>query len=165
MRKLTFMGNPLTIEGKELKVGDVVEDFCVISPEMQPVCLKDVKGVRVISAAPSLDTPICDMQARKMQEHFKGTDVNVMFISSDLPFAQARWCGAVDGVDNVQILSDYKGYDFAHKFGCYIKELHLVSRAVFVVDANDKVQYVEYLTEVAEHPNYDELFKAVDSLK
>ncbi len=165
MRELTFMGNPLTIEGKELKVGDTVQDFCVTSQDMAPVRLNDYKGVRVISAAPSLDTPICDMQARRLQEHFKGEDVTVMFISSDLPFAQARWCGAVEGVENVHIFSDYKGYDFANKCGCYIKELHLVSRAVFVIDENNKVQYVEYLKEVAEHPDYDKLFNAVKNLK
>ncbi len=164
MKKITFAGNPLTLNNEGLKVRDKAPDFTVTNNDLGPVKLSDLKGVRVISAAPSIDTPVCDAQGRQMQQHFKGKDVNVMFISSDLPFAQARWCGLVEGVENVHVLSDYKGYDFAHKFGCFVNELHLVTRAVFVIDANDEIKYVEYLSEITEHPNYEKLIAAVDEL-
>lgn len=153
--KVTFQGNPMTLEGTEIKVGDIAPDFVVLKNDLSPLTLKDMKGKKIITAVPSLDTGICDIETRRFNEEAaKLKDVSVYTISMDLPFAQARWCGNA-GIENVVTASDYKERDFAHKYGCYIKELGLLTRAVFALDENDKVIYVEYCPEIASEPNYD----------
>lgn len=160
--KVTFQGAPLTLKGKQLKVGDKAPDFTVIDNELNPLKLDDTKGKRVFLSVPSIDTPVCDMEVRRFNtEASKLNNVTVYTVSMDLPFAQARWCGAA-GIENVKTISDYKDREFGENYGVYINELGLLSRAVFVVDEDDKVIYVEYLEEITEEPNYD---KVLDALK
>ena len=152
----TFQGNPLTLVGPELKPGDKAPDFTLVSNDLTPVGLNNSAGkVRLISVVPSLDTPICDEQTRRFNQEASdlGDGVVVLTISADLPFAQKRWCGAA-GVDRVQTLSDHQDASFGASYGTLIKELRLESRAIFVVDANDGIRYVEYVKEVASHPDY-----------
>jgi len=160
---ITFKGNPMTLLGPEIKVGDQAPDFKVTANDLSEVTLASTKGkVRLMSVVPSLDTPVCDMQTKRFNEeasNFPG-NVVVLTLSVDLPFAQARWCGAT-GSDKVQTLSDYKESSFGEAYGVLIKELRLLSRAIFIVGADDKVQYVEYVKEVTEHPNYDQVLNAL----
>lgn len=156
-----FQGNPVTLEGNIVKVGDVAPDFVVIDNGLKPVAAKDLKGKRVYVSVPSIDTSVCDMEVRKFnQEAAKLQDVKIYTISMDLPFAQARWCGNA-GIESVQTLSDYKDRSFGKEFGTYIKELGLLTRAVFVVDENDKVTHVEYCEEVTAEPNYEAVLNAL----
>lgn len=156
-----FQGNPVTLEGNIVKVGDVAPDFVVIDNGLKPVAAKYLKGKRVYVSVPSIDTAVCDMEVRKFnQEAAKLQGVKIYTISMDLPFAQARWCGNA-GIESVQTLSDYKDRSFGKEFGTYIKELGLLTRAVFVVDENDKVTHVEYCEEVTAEPNYEAVLNAL----
>lgn len=153
--KVTFQGAPLTLEGTQVKVGDMAPDFTVVGNDLNPIKFSETKGKRILVAVPSLDTAVCDMEVRKFNEEAsKITDTKVYTISMDLPFAQARWCGNA-GVENVITASDYKDREFSKNYGLYIKELGLVSRAVIVVDEDNKVIYTEYLSEITNEPNYE----------
>ena len=159
--KVTFQGNPLTLAGTQVKVGDTAPDFTVVDNDLNPLKLSDTKGKRVFLTVPSLDTPVCDTEVRRFnQEAAKLGDVTIYTISMDLPFAQARWCGGA-GIDKVITASDYKDREFGKNYGVHINELGLLSRAVFVVDENNKVTYVVYLSEITEEPNYDEALAAL----
>ena len=167
MVQITFKQNPITLIGKEVKVGDTAPNFTVLANDLSPVTLTDSKGkVRLISVVPSLDTGTCDAQTRKFNESASkiGEDVVILTISNDLPFAQKRWCAAA-GIDSVQTLSDHRDLSFGEAYGVAIQELRLLTRAVFVVDANDKITYVEYVPEATEHPNYEKAIEAVKSSK
>ncbi len=160
---ITFKGNPMTLLGSEIRVGDKAPDFRVVDTALAPVTLRDFRGkIKVFSAVPSLDTPVCDTETRRFnQEAAKlPENVAVLTISLDLPFAQKRWCAAA-GVDRVTTLSDYQDRSFASAYGVLIKELKLLSRSVFVVDAKDVVRYVEHVAEVAKEPDYDAVLGAV----
>jgi len=152
----TLKGNPLTLIGPELKPGDTAPDFSLISRTLQPVTLKDTgSAVRIFSVVPSLDTPVCDAQTKRFNEEAaKLSGVDIYTVSMDLPFAQSRWCGAF-GVDNVKMLSDHRDGSFGASYGTLIKELRIESRAIFVVDRSNKIRHVEYVKEVADHPNYE----------
>lgn len=158
---VTFKGNPLTLIGPEVKAGQKAPEFQVVTQDLSPVTLASSRGkTRLISVVPSLDTPVCDAQTRRFnQEAAMLPGVAILTISADLPFAQKRWCGAA-GIDKVQVLSDHKETSFAMAYGVLIKELRLLSRAVFVIDASDTVRYVEYVPEVTSHPNYDAALQA-----
>ncbi|WP_106766313.1 thiol peroxidase [Paenibacillus faecalis] len=163
----TFKGNPITLIGPKLQPGDSAPDFTVSKNLLEEVTLKDFAGkIKLISVVPSLDTGVCDAQTRRFNEEAAalGDDVVILTISADLPFAQARWCGAA-GVDRVITLSDYKSRSFGQAYGVLIKEFQLDMRAIFVVDQNDKITYVEYLGEMSEHPNYEAAVEAVKSLR
>lgn len=154
------MGNPITLEGNELKVGDMAPDFTAIDNNMKPVSLKDTKGVRILSVVPSLDTEVCDLETRTFNSKAAEIpNVTIYTISMDLPFAQARWCGA-HGVDKVITLSDFKDRLVGKNYGTYIKELGLLTRAVFVIDSNNKITFVEYVPEVTSQPNFDKVLEA-----
>jgi thioredoxin-dependent peroxiredoxin len=160
---VTFKGGPLTLIGPELKAGDKAPDFKLIDTGLKPVTLADSKGkTRLISVVPSIDTPVCDLQTKRFNEEASKlpAHVVVLTVSMDLPFAQARWCGAVKA-DKVQMLSDYQEHSFGQAYGVLIKELKLLSRAIFVVGPDDKIQYVEYVKEVTEHPDYDKALSAI----
>ncbi|WP_017756115.1 thiol peroxidase [Calidifontibacillus oryziterrae] len=163
MANVTFKGNPVTLVGNEVKVGDRAPDFTVLANDLSEVTLDGTKGnVRLISVVPSLDTGVCDAQTRRFNEEASNlTNVKVLTISVDLPFAQKRWCGA-NGIENVQTLSDHRDLSFGEAYGVYIKELRLLTRAVFVVDSNDIITYVEYVSEATNHPNYE---KAIEAAK
>ncbi len=162
----TFKGNPLTLIGTQLKVGDQAPDFSLNKSLLEAVSLKDFEGkVKLISVVPSIDTGVCDAQTRRFNEAAAALSDNIVIItvSVDTPFAQARWCGAA-GVDKVVMLSDYKTRNFGEAYGVLIKEFALNMRSIFVVDAADKIQYVEYLSEMTEHPNYEKALEAAQSL-
>ncbi len=149
-------GAPLTLIGPELKPGDTAPDFRVVDKGLKPVTLKDTGNqVKIFSVVPSLDTPVCDAQTKKFNEAAaKLPGVDIFTVSVDLPFAQTRWCGAF-GVDRVKMLSDYQDGSFGSNYGTLIKELRIESRAIFVLDRNNQIRYVEYVKEVADFPNYD----------
>lgn len=166
MAQATFKGNPLTLAGNTVKVGDKAPDFTLNKDLVTEVSLKDYAGkIKLISVVPSLDTGVCDAQTRRFNEEAVklGDQVVVLTVSVDLPFAQARWCGAA-GIENVVTLSDYKKHSFGQAYGVLIEEFHLLMRSIFVVDANDTVQYVEYLGEMTDHPNYEAAVEAVRKL-
>src|SRR6266513_4705216 len=160
----TMRGNPLTLVGPELKPGDTAPDFSLVDGSMKPVTLKDTGNhVRIISVVPSLDTPVCDAQTKRFNEEAaKLPGVDIITVSMDLPFAQKRWCGAF-GVDKVKMLSDHRDASFGTHYGTLIKELRIESRAIFVLDRSNTVRHVEYVKEVAEHPNYDAALSAARS--
>ena len=153
---ITFKGNPFTLLGPELKTGDTAPDFTVVDNGLQPVSLATSAGkVRIISAVPSLDTPVCDTETRRFNQEAAALpgDVVVLTVSLDLPFAQKRWCGAA-GIDKVVTLSDYQNRSFAGAYGVLIKELKLLTRAIFVVDAADVIRYIQIVPEVTSEPDY-----------
>lgn len=163
---VTMKGNPLTLLGNEVKVGDVAPDFEVLSNDLSPVTLSSFRGkVCIVSSVPSLDTPVCDTETRRFNEEAGrlSSDVAVLVISMDLPFAQKRWCGAA-GVTRVQTLSDHRDASFGISYGVLIKELRLLARAVFVVDRNGIVQYVQLVKEITQEPDYDTVLTAVSKL-
>lgn len=163
--KITFGGNPVTLVGKEIKVGDKAPDFTVINNDLERVKLSDYKGkVRILSIFPSVDTPVCAAQNRMFNKKAAELDNSVILsISNDLPFAQKRFCGA-EGIDKVVTLSDHKDVDFGQKYGFLIDELRLLGRGVVVVDTDDTVKYVEYVSEVVEEPDYDKALEIVAKL-
>jgi thioredoxin-dependent peroxiredoxin len=163
MVKVTFQNDPVTLIGNEVKVGDSAPDFNVLSTDLNPVTLADSKGkIRLISVVPSIDTGVCSKQTQKFNEEASslGEDVQVLTISVDLPFAQKRWSEA-GGIDSLQMLSDHRDFSFGEAYGVGIEELRLLSRSIFVVDKDDKVTYVEYVSEVTDHPDYDKALEAV----
>lgn len=163
---ITMKGNPLTLVGKDLMAGDPAPDFEVLDNDLTPVRLSSFLGkVCVISSVPSLDTPVCDMETRRFNEEAGklGTEVQILTISMDLPFAQKRWCGAA-GVDKVITLSDHRDAVFGGRYGVLIKELRLLARAVFVVDREGIIRYVQIVKEITDEPDYDAVLKAVDKL-
>ncbi|MDW8802523.1 thiol peroxidase [Clostridium sp. A1-XYC3] len=163
--ELKFQGNPVKVLGDEVKVGDMAPDFTVINNSMAPISLKDTKGVRIILTVPSIDTPVCDLEARTFNERASEIpDVTVYTISMDLPFAQSRWCAA-HGIKSVITLSDYKDRTVGKNFGTYIEDLGLLARAAFVIDSSNKVVFVEYVPEVTDYPNYEAILKAAKEAK
>ena len=157
-------GKPLTLVGPELKVGDAAPDFSVVDLGLKPVTLKDTGNhVRIISVIPSLDTPVCDAQTKRFNEAAGSLPgIDIFTVSMDLPFAQKRWCGAF-AVDKVKMLSDHKDGSFGASYGTLIKELRIESRAIFVIDPDNRIRYAEYVKEVADHPNYEAALTAAKS--
>lgn len=160
---VTIHGNPLTLVGQEVKVGDQAPDFAVLDNDLNPKSLKDYAGkVLIISAVPSLDTPICDLETRRFNSEAGslGANVQILTISMDLPFAQKRWCGAA-GVDKLQTLSDHREASFGLAYGVLLKELRLLARAVFVVNRAGLVTYLQLVPEVTNEPDYEAVLQAV----
>ena len=163
---VTFQGNPLTLVGDEIKVGDIAPDFTALANDLSPVQLSSFRGKTVVVySVPSLDTPVCDVSTRRFNEEAAGLgpDVAILTLSTDLPFAQARWCGAA-GVSAVQTLSDHRDASFGEAYGLLVKELRLLARAVLVMDKDGKVQYIELVKEISEEPDYDRALDAVKKL-
>lgn len=159
---ITFLGNPLTMVGEEVKVGDKAPDFTVLDNDLKPVVFSDFKGKTVIiSAVPSLDTPVCDMETRRFNNEAGklGEEVTILTVSMDLPFAQKRWCGAA-GIDKVKTLSDHRDASFGEAYGVLIKELRLLARVIFVIDGEGVVRYKQIVKEVTHEPDYDEVLEA-----
>ena len=151
----------MTVLGPELKAGDKAPDFEAVDNGLKPVTLATTgKGVRIFSVVPSLDTPVCDAQTKRFEEE-TGTmpDISIYTFSMDLPFAQKRWCGAF-GIDKVKMLSDHRDGSFGEAYGTLIKDLRIESRAIFVLDKDNTIRHVEYVKEVADHPNYDSALAA-----
>lgn len=163
---VTLRGNTMTLVGNEIKVGDKAPDVELLDNDLKPVKVSDFRGkVVVISSVPSLDTPVCDMQTRRFNTEAAGLGPNVVIltVSNDLPFAQKRWCGAA-GVDKVRTLSDHREAAFGQGYGVLIKELRLLARSIFVLDAEGVVRYVQHVKEVSQEPDYAAVVAAVKKL-
>ncbi|MGE4263865.1 MAG: thiol peroxidase [Desulfovibrio sp.] len=153
---VTMRGNPLTLLGPELAIGQKAPDFTLVTNDMATVSLADYAGKALaLVSVPSLDTPVCAVETRRFNAEADklGSDVRILTISMDLPFAQKRWCGAM-GIDKVETLSDHREASFGQNYGVLIKELRLLARAVFVVDRNGRITYVELVKEIADEPFY-----------
>jgi thiol peroxidase len=164
---VTMKGNPLTLTGSEVKVGQKAPDAELTANDLSAVKLSSICQGKVclITSVPSLDTSVCDAETRRFNEAAAGLgqDVAILAISMDLPFAQTRWCGAA-GVEHVQTLSDHRTADFGRSFGVLLEDLRLLARAVFVVDKDGTVRYVELVKEVTNEPDYDAALRAAKEL-
>lgn len=162
----TAKGYPITLVGPELKIGDKAPDFKINQDLLKEASLADYEGkIKLISVVPSLDTPVCESQTRLFNEEASKLSNEVIFltISVDLPFAQSRFCSTA-GIDRMITLTDYKHRSFGEAYGVLIKELQLDMRAIFILDSNNIIQYVEYLKEMTEHPNYEAALNALREL-
>ena len=160
---ITFQGNALTLVGPELHVGDQAPDFVALKNDLSELRFSKLADrVRVICSVPSLDTPVCDAQTRRFNQEAAALadQVAVLTVSMDLPFAQARWCGAV-GVDRVLTVSDHRDAEFGLAYGQLIKELRLLARAVFVIDRAGLIKYIEQVPEISAYPDYEATLAAV----
>lgn len=164
--QVNFKGEPKTLLGNQVKVGDKAPAFTVLANDLSEVTLDDSKGkVRLISVVPSIDTGVCDQQTKKFNEEAAKLDnVEVLTISVDLPFAQKRWCAAA-GIENLQTLSDHRDLSFGINYGVAIEELRLLARSIFVMNSSDEVVYVEYVPEVTDHPDYESAIAAAMNAK
>lgn len=164
--QVTMRGVPVTLLGTHIKVGDKAPDFTVQDSVMKPVKLSDFKGkVRIINSVPSIDTSVCSAQVHRFNtQAAKLKDVVIFSVSVDLPFALNRYCAA-EGIDAVKVTSDHKDLDFGLKYGVVIEQLRLLTRAVFVVDKNDNIVYVQYVKETSEEPDYDKVLAVINTLK
>ena len=161
---VTIHGDPLTLTGKEMRVGDKAPDFTVLNGELKETGLKDFAGkVKVISVTPSLDTPVCDLQARMFNSEAAKlpADVAVLNISMDLPFAISRFCTSA-GIDKVKALSDHRDASFGNGYGVLIRELRLLARSIFIIDKDDVIRYIEIVPELSNEPDYK---RALEELK
>jgi thiol peroxidase len=166
-RTVTFKGNPLNLVGPQLKVGDKAPDFACVTSGLEIMTLaKTGAKARVFSVVPSLDTPVCSLQTKKFEEALASLKdkLTCYTVSLDMPFAQKRFCAA-ENISNTQTLSDLHDHSFGKNYGVLIEGLPmpLFSRAVFVVDKNGKITYVEYVPEVGAHPNYESAVAAAKS--
>jgi thiol peroxidase len=164
---VTMGGKPVVLLGNEVKVGDVAPEFTVVGNDLKPVSLAQFKGkVVVLSSVPSLDTAVCDLETRRfnVEAGKLGPDVTVLTVSMDLPFAQKRWCGAA-GVDKVMTASDHRDAAFGQAYGVLIKDLRLLARAVFVVDRQGVVRYIQLVEEIGTEPDYTAVLEAVRRLQ
>ncbi|MEM8678647.1 MAG: thiol peroxidase [Planctomycetota bacterium] len=164
MPQVTLKGNPIEVAGNELKVGDAAPDFSLQGADMSEVSLETTSGkTRIIATVPSLDTPVCAAETKQFNDHVKELpDVAVQVVSMDLPFGQKRWCGS-EGVENVATLSAHRCTKFGEDYGVLIKGGPLdrcLCRAIFVVGADNTIKHVEYVGEIADHPNYEAALSA-----
>jgi len=160
---ITFKGNPLTLVGPEMRKGAPAPDFKVTAGDLSAVTLADYAGkVKLVSVVPSLDTPVCDLQTRRFNQEVGKIpgDFAALTLSMDLPFAQSRFCAAA-GIEKIKVLSDYRDASFGEAYGVLIKELRLLTRAIFVIGRDGKIQYAEYVKEITEHPDYDAALQAL----
>ena len=163
---ITLKGNAMTLLGNPVKEGDKAPDSVLVGNDLSEVKLSSFAGkVLVLSSVPSLDTPVCDTETRRFSQEAGrlGDKINVVTVSTDLPFAQKRWCGAA-GVKNVLTLSDHRDAAFGQDYGVLIKGLRLLARCIFVVDKSGVVRYVQLVKEVADEPDYDSVLAAVKKL-
>lgn len=162
---IQFGGKDVTVVGPDIQVGQEAPEFVATTQQWERIpVLEHTKGkVRVIAAVPSLDTPVCDLETDKFNQAAAqlSEDIIIVTISADLPFAQARWCGA-HGVDpnRLLVVSDHLEMEFGRKYGCLMKEVRLLRRAVFVVDRANRVVYADYMAQLGDEPKYDEVLEA-----
>ena len=164
MAAVTLKGNAVTLSGTELKVGDTAPDFNLQSNGLEDVNLAASVGkTRIIATIPSLDTGVCHAETKRFNDEAATlTNVAILVVSTDLPFGQKRWCGA-EGVDKVACLSDHRAASFGKAYGVLITGGPLdrcLTRAIFVVGADNKIKHVEYVPEITSHPNYDAVLAA-----
>jgi thiol peroxidase len=162
----TMKGNPVTLLGKEIEVGQTAPDVTLVANDLSTFQLSSLKGKKIIlSVVPSLDTGICDLQTKRFNKEAGnlGNDVVILTISTDLPFAQKRWCGAT-GSDKIKTLSDHRDASFGENYGVLIKGLRLLTRAIFIVDSNFKIVYKQIVPEITTEPNYDDVLAALKKI-
>lgn len=156
-------GRDATVIGDDVQVGQTAPEFTAHALDWSLVRgLADTKGkVRIIASVPSLDTEVCDRETRRFNQEAAALDkdIVILVLSTDLPYAQKRWCGAA-GVDQVMALSDHQNAEFGEKYGTLIKERRILRRAVFVVDRADKIVYAAYMPALGDEPNYAEVIEA-----
>lgn len=163
---VTFKGNPLTLLGTEQKVGNMAPDFTVLGRDLKPVSLKDFQGsAKLISVTPSLDTPVCDQQARRFNEVAAKLPegISIMNISMDLPFAINRFCTAA-GIERIKTFSDHRDASFGTNYGVLVKELRLLARAIFLIDADNTIRYMEVVPEMTNNVNFEKSLEAANRL-
>ncbi len=164
---VTLKGNPVTLNGTVPDAGQVAPDFTLTANDLSSVSLSDSNGkIRLISVVPGIDTPTCSIQTKRFNQELDNTSDNVAAytVSVDTPFAQKRWCGA-EGVDKMQLLSDYKGATFAKAYGLYIESpLGAAARCVFIIDGDGKIVYRQLVPEIADEPNYQEVLSKLQEL-
>jgi thioredoxin-dependent peroxiredoxin len=159
---VTLRGNPVTLVGTEIRVGDKAPNFEVVGNDLKPVSFSSYLGkVCIISSVPSLDTPICEASTKRFNEEAAGlgADVAILTVSMDLPFAQRRWCLA-NAVKEVETLSDHKDASFGTSYGLLMKEVRLLARAVLVVDRTGTVKYFELVKEIGDEPDFEAALEA-----
>ena len=164
--QVTMKGNPLTLVGSKIQVGDKAPDTVFLNNDLEPVTLSDYRDqLCVIVSVPSLDTPVCNMETRRFNQEAEslGQDVKILTVSMDLPFAQKRWCGAA-GVDRVVTLSDHRDAAFGTAYGVLIKELRLLARAVFIIDREGVIRYIQLVKELTQEPDYDAVLSALKEI-
>lgn len=165
-RKVYMNGEEVFLLGSALKIGEKAPDFVLTGAQLQPVTLKDFKGkVIILSCVPSVDTPTCSLETRRFNEEAAalGPNVVIITVSKDLPFAQARWCAA-NGVKNIVMLSDYKNQGFAARYGVLMEGLDLLTRALFVLDKQGIIQYIQFVEEVSHEPDYQDVLEQAREL-
>ncbi len=158
VKKFTFKGAPLTLVGRNLEVGQLAADFKLVCQDLSEVSLKNYEGkIKVITFFPSLDTPVCDLQVKEFNKKAVGlsTDVVVLGVSKDLPFAQSRFCSENE-IKNVTVVSDYKGNTFGINYGLLIKELALLARGVLIIDLDNVVRYFQIVGEVTKSVDFND---------
>ncbi len=163
---VTFKGNPMTLAGEELAVGQPAPDFTLhyFEDGLKPLTLADCKGKpTLLSVVPSLDTGVCQIQTKEFNQKISdlGDSINAITVSLDLPFAQGRYCSEND-ITNMRTASDYQDRNFGNSWGMLIEELKLLARGVFVLDANGTIVYSETVGEIADQPNYDAVMEAIN---
>jgi len=160
---IKFQGKDVSIQGKDLQIGDIAPEFLATNQDWEEIAiLKNTAGkVRIIAAVPSLDTEVCDRETRRfnLEASQLSTDIVIIIISTDLPFAQKRWCGAV-GIDQVMVVSDHKNVEFGEKYACLLREPRILRRAVFVIDKAGIIRFVQYLPELGMEPDYKAVLTA-----
>ena len=154
---ITFKGTPMTLLGKAVEKGQKAPNFSLLANDLSPRTLADYAGkVLIFSVVPSLDTGVCDLQTKRFNQEAAalGEVVRILTVSCDLPFAQARWCGAA-GVSQLETLSDHRDLSFGIAYGVVIKELRLLTRATFVVDKAGVVTYTQIVPEVTHEVDFE----------
>ena len=164
--KVTVKGNPVTLLGEEVSAGQKAQDFKVLNTSLEEVTLSNFKNkIKLIASVPSLDTPVCDLEIKRFNDEASklSKDLVIIFISMDLPFAQKRFCQANE-IKIVKTLSDHRDADFGQKFGVLIKELRLLARAIFILDKNDVIKYIQIVPELSSPPDYDQALSALKNV-
>lgn len=162
-RTVSLHGKPLELAGKPLCIGDKAPSFTLLDNSLGAKTLEDFgSNVKLVVSLPSVDTPVCDIETRKFNTAAisLGNDVSIIVVSTDLPFAQKRFC-ATAGIDQAITLSDHKDCSFGNSYGVLIKDLRLLARTIFVVDKDNIVRYVQMVEEVGNEPDYDAAIEAV----
>ncbi len=163
--QVKFKGDIVNLAGNKVEVGTTARDFKAVDNDLKDFSLQDTKNVRILLSVPSIETRVCDIEVKEFNGRAAEIPgVQIVTVSMDLPFTQAKWCAA-NGIEQVKTVSDYKYRSFGEEYGTYIKELGLLTRAAFVVDSSNKVVYAEYVEEVSTNPDFDAVIKAAKEAK
>lgn len=166
MATVTFKGNPVQMGGQMPQEGAAAPDFSLVANDMSAVTLSDSEGkVRIVSVVPSIDTGVCSTETARFNREMDALpdDVVGYTISVDTPFAQKRWCGA-EGVEKMQLLSDFKGQKFARDYGVYIDDLGITARCIFIIGKDGKIAYTQLVPEVSQEPDYSAVIEKARQL-